>query len=86
MVLGEGTACKAFGPASTDRVSQFAAAFRKTAFCTLPVSSRKRKLQETMSVVFFLPKITDKMLGFGSVLEGEGAAAAHAEPASGKRS
>lgn len=66
------------------KVLQYAAAFRKRAFCTFPVSSRKRKLHKTMSVFFLLPKITDKMFGFGSVLEGEGAATLHAEAASGK--
>lgn len=73
IVLGQGTAW------------QYAATFKEPAFCTFPESSRKRKLHEPMSVFLLLPKITDELLGLGSALEGEGAAAPHAEAASGKR-
>lgn len=49
-------------------------------------SIQKNSILHVSSNNFLLPKIADKMLDFGSVLEGEGAAALHAEAASGKRS
>lgn len=69
--LGQSTAWKVFGSTNADQVLQCAAVLRKTAFCMFPVSIRKRKLHETMSVFFLLPQITDGMLGFGSVLKGK---------------
>lgn len=83
--MGQSTACKVFGSTNADKVLQCAAVLRKTAFCMFPVSIRKRKLHETMSVFFLLPQITDDMLGFGSVLKGEGAATLHVDTASGQR-